>query len=132
MNWFRKHSQLSLLTLLCLVITLIYRSPDVIAYITTPPGMIFLGQNSWFDPQDITIYASVIHYAQSGHFLLPNLWTAMPNQSILIFPLEQILGYFFRSVNPYFLFWITSIICGILLIICMFRLVRKSIDSDLL
>lgn len=128
-HWLRKNVHFFVLLLVSLIVTFIFRFPDVYAYLTTPSGMVFLGQNSWFDPQDINTYVSVIHYTQSGHVLLPNLWTALPNQSISIFPIEQLLGFFFRSVNPYLLFWITSIFCGVLLIIGMYYLVHKTIPS---
>jgi hypothetical protein len=118
-----------LICFIVLVVTFVYRFPDVYAYITTPPGMVFLGQDSWFDPQDINTYASVIHYSQSGHFLIPNLWTAVPNRPIVIFPVEQLLGYIFRSVQPYFLFWMASIVCGVLLLIGMYCLIHKTITS---
>lgn len=121
--------------LVCFIIflvTFIYRFPDVYAYLSTPPGMVFLGQDSWFDPQDINTYVGVIHYSQSGHFLLPNLWTALPNQPIVFFSIEQLLGYIFRNVQPYFLFWLASIVCGALLVIGIYCLIRKTITSTLL
>jgi len=121
-----------LIFFITLLVTFVYRFPDVYAYLSTPPGMVFLGQDSWFDPQDINTYVGVIHYSQSGHFLLPNLWTALPNQPIVFFSIEQLLGYIFRNVQPYFLFWLASVVCGALLVIGMFCLIRKTITSPLL
>ncbi len=93
--------------------------------------MVFFGQNSWFDPHDIDIYVSVIHYAQGGHLLLPNLWTALPNQPISIYPVEVLLGYIFRSVNPFLLYWFSSIVYRIFFIYGMFWPIRKTNVSNL-
>jgi hypothetical protein len=120
-----KNGHIVLLIVISIFITFVYRFPDVYAYLTTPSGMVYLGHNSWFDPHDVNVYASVIHYAQSGHILLPNLWTAIPNQPILIFPVELLFGYLFRFVNSYLLLWLSSIFCGFLLIFGIFWLLRK-------
>jgi hypothetical protein len=119
-NW-----QKLLLIVISIFITFVYRFPDVYAYLTTPSEMVYLGHNSWFDPHDVNIYASVIHYGQLGHILLPNLWTALPNQPILIFPVELLFGYLFRFVNSYLLLWLSSIFCGFLLIFGIFWLLGK-------
>jgi hypothetical protein len=119
-NW-----QKLLLIVVSIFITFVYRFPDIYAYLTTPSGMVYLGHNSWFDPHDVNVYASVIHYSQSGHILLPNLWTALPNQPILIFPVELLFGYLFRFVNSYLLLWLSSIFCGFLLIFGIFWLLRR-------
>lgn len=129
-KWCRKHSQLIFIFLISALVIFIYRFPDIYAYVTTPLGIVFLGQDSWFDPQDINSYAGVIHYAQSGYLLLPNVWTALLNQPIIIFPVEQLLGFIFRFGNPYLLFWIASVVCGIILIIGMYHFVRRYISSD--
>jgi hypothetical protein len=124
-NIISRHGYKLLFILVAVFITFVYRFPDVYAYLTTPSGMVYLGHNSWFDPHDVNIYASVIHYGQLGHILLPNLWTALPNQPILIFPVELLFGYLFRFINSYLLLWLSSIFCGFLLIFGIFWLLRK-------
>jgi hypothetical protein len=121
-----KHGHRLLFVLMATLITFIYRFPDVYAYLTTPSEMVYLGHSSWFDPHDVNIYASVIHYAQSGHIFLPNLWTAVPNQPILIFPVEMLFGFLFRFVDSYLLLWLSSIFCGLLLIFGIFWLLRRT------
>lgn len=125
-RFLQKHLQFLLITFITIIVTFVCRFPDMYAYLTTPAGMVFLGKNSWFDPADIDIYVSAIHYGQLGHLLLPNLWTALPNQPLFFFPVEVLSGFLFRFLNPYLLFWLMSIVCSVLLITTMFFLIRKS------
>jgi hypothetical protein len=113
------------LGLLLLIVTFIYRFPDLYAYLNTPTEMVYLGHNSWFDPHDVNVYTSAVHYAQSGRLLLPNLWTAIPNQPIVLFPIEMLFGYIFREVNSFLLLLLLGAGCGIVLILGIFQLLKK-------
>lgn len=99
-----------------LFILFIYRFPDVFAFLMRPKDMVFLGQNPWFDGSDVNVYAAAIHYGQLGHILLPNLYTSIINNPIFIYPFYTILGFLLRNNNPLALFFVASILTGILLI----------------
>lgn len=96
--------------------------PNYYAFINTPNNMVFLGQASWFDPWDINIYVSSIHSGQINGFLLPNLYTSMPNKPIFMYPLYTFFGLIFNNLDPFFIFHFAAILTGIILVLSIFYL----------
>jgi hypothetical protein len=84
-----------------------------------------LGQHTYFDPWDYNLYVSVIHYGQWGGVLLANQYTSVPNKPVLLYPLLTILGFLFKTVNPFFLFFLGNILSGIILLIVFFNQIKK-------
>lgn len=114
-----------ILVVIIIFILFIYHYPDYYAAITTPNGMVYLGQNSYFDPWDINFYVSSIHYGQRAGIFLPNLYASMNNQPVLLFPLLTVMGFIHKTINPFILFHIYSIITGAILIVDLFFIIKK-------
>ena len=122
-----KKNFLSLFLLFCVIILVlfIYDFPVIFAFFYTPKGFVFLGQNSYFEPWDYNLYVSAIHFGQWGGILLPNQYTSFPNNPILLYPLLTLVGFIFKTVSPFLLFFLGNITSGIILLIVFYILIRK-------
>ena len=107
-----------------LFVLFIYHFPEYYASANTPKGMVYLGQNSYFDPWDVNYYVSSIRYGQHHGIALPNLYTNIKNPPIYIFSVLTLAGYFFKTIDPFVLFQVFSIVTGILLILTIFFLTK--------
>lgn len=127
MKKFFNHNLINAFFLILIIISVLfaYHFPDFFAFINTPKGMVYLGQNSYFDPWDVNIYVSTIHHGQWGGILLPNLYTTLVNKPIVIYSLLTIIGFIFRNTNQFLLFNVYSIMTGIFLILGLFYLIKK-------
>lgn len=96
--------------------------PNYYANIHTPAGYSYSGQASWFDPWDLNVYVSIIRWGQNGNLLLQNSYTTAPHTAILAYPLYTLIGYLFRGVNPFFLFHLSALVVGILLVLMLWQL----------
>lgn len=105
--------------------------PNYYAYIHTPNNMVFSGQASWFDPWDINIYVSSLKSGQTNGFLLSNLYTTIPNQPILMYPLYTILGIIFKNIPPFFIFHLFAAIFGFILVFGIFHLLKYFVEKNI-
>lgn len=119
-----------ILPLIIFLALFINNYPNYYAFLKTPIGYDFSGQASWFDPWDINVYVSAIKWGQQGNILLENLYTSLPNNPILMYPLYTLSGYFNRNVNPFLLFHLLSLLSGIFLILIIWVLIKKFLDKD--
>lgn len=105
--------------------------PDYYAYSVTPPGMVFSGQASWFDPWDINVYVSAIRSGQARGFLLPNLYTTEPNRPVLYYPLYTLSGMAFKAAPPFLLFHLLAVSFGFMLCLTVFYLAKIFIKEGI-
>lgn len=110
----------SLLLLIILFILFIYHYPDIFALYHVPSGMVYLSQNSYFDPWDVNLYVSAIRYGQHAGIALPNLYTTTPNLPVYIYSVLTTLGMIFKTADPFLVFHWAAVATGILLIFGMF------------
>jgi hypothetical protein len=103
--------------------------PNYYAVIKTPPGYIYSGQTSLYDPDDINVYVSAVKYGQTGNILLKNLYTTTDDSAALIYPLYTVSGFLFPRTDPYIIFDVLKIITGILLCLVVFILSRILLGS---
>jgi hypothetical protein len=116
--------EIGILLGIILFVLFIYHFPEYYAAANTPKGMVYLGQNSYFDPWDVNYYVSSIHYGQLHGIALPNLYTNIKNPPIYIFSVLTLAGYFFKTIDPFVLYQLFSIFTGFLLIVTIFLLTR--------
>jgi len=116
--------EIGLLLGIVIFLLFIYHFPEYYAQTHTPKGMVYLGQNSYFDPVDVNYYASAIRYGQQHGIALPNLYTNIKNPPIYIFSVLTLAGYLFKTVDPFLLFQWFSIFTGILLTVTIFLLTK--------
>ena len=66
------------------VLIVIIYFPIIYKYLSTPEGYWFTGQVSWFDPQDINLYVSMIKVGNQGQLLALNLYDSLSSQPLPI------------------------------------------------
>lgn len=120
----KRFIRLLFISIIAVIVLFIYKFPDIYTYVYTPKNMVFLGQNPWFDTTDVEVYVSAIHYGQAKHVLLSNLYTSIPNNAVLIYPFYTLLGFFFSTINPFLLFFLSSIVTGVIVIFGMYWMSR--------
>ncbi len=108
-----------------LYILFVFHYPDVIAISNTPKDMVYLGQNSYFDPWDVNLYISVIKSGQLHGLKLENLYTPIPNTPVYVYTFLTALGVIFKTSNPFLIFHISGLAAGIILLLGMFYLVKS-------
>lgn len=118
-----KRTFFGLIFFLCLLFVIVLQqSPNYYAYYKTPAGFFYTGQASWFDPWDINAYAGAIKEGQMGHILLKNIYTTDSHKAALFYPAYMLVGYLFRSFNPFLLFHVYAILAGAVLFILLYKL----------
>lgn len=95
--------------------------PNHYALIKTPPGQVFSGQASWFDPWDINVYVAAINQGQSGSVLLHNSYTTILHSPILYYPFYTIIGFILPKINSFFLFHLLAGAVGLLLTLVIWK-----------
>lgn len=90
---------------------------------------IFIGDSSWFDSWDVNVYVSAIRYGQLGNIFLHNNYTTVFHSDTIFYPLYTVLGFFLRNIDPYLLFQIFSVLCGMLLSFTIFSLAKIFLEK---
>jgi hypothetical protein len=117
--------KIALLALVLLAILFMRHFPRYYALMSPPSGYEFSGQLALYDPEDINIYVAAIKYGQAGNLMLDNQFSAADSGEALIYPVYTILGYSFRTVDPYLLFNLAAIVTGASLCLVIFYLANK-------
>lgn len=104
--------------------------PNYLAFLKTPPGQVFSGQASWFDPWDINAYVAALGQGQSGNLLLQNSYTTLSHQPVLYYPLYTLTGYLLPKVNSFLLFHILAGAVGLLLFFTIWRTSNFFLKSE--
>lgn len=105
-----------------LFVIILQQSPNYYASYKTPTNYIYVGQASWFDPWDINAYVSAIKEGQMGHIFLKNVYSTESHKAALFYPTYTLIGFLFRSVNPFLLFHGFAILTSACLFIVLYRL----------
>ena len=103
-------------TLLFLLLVFLNLFPHFYAFKNSPPGFIFSGQASWFDPWDINVYVATIRSGQEHGILLQNTFTTISHQSILVYPIYTLIGQIFKASPVFSIFYFYSFLTTLLLI----------------
>ncbi len=103
--------------------------PNYYAFLKTPAGYDFSGQASWFDPWDINVYVAAIRWGQQGHILLENLYSSELNNGITLYPIYTLTGWLFRQTQPFLLFHISAIFCGLIFSLTAWLLFKEFLKS---
>ena len=103
--------------------------PIYYASIHTPPGYVYVGQTSMYDPWDINVYVGAIHYGQDGHLFLKNQYSTKDNREAFIYPVYTIIGFLFRTVDPYTLYNAIAAITIIVVCLAIFALAFKILGN---
>jgi len=105
--------------------------PHLFALWNTPKDMVFSGQASWFDPWDVNVYVSAIRSGGSHGLLLPNLYTTIPNDPIIIYPLYTIVGTILgRSIDAWILYYSLTAICSFMVVIGLYLMAKIFIQDN--
>lgn len=126
-KYFSKWKLIDVIILILSICSIVFVTyfPLLYAYVSMPKGFVFSGEASFFEPVDTNLYVSAIHYGQWGGILLPNLYTSIPNTPVLIYPFLTTLGFIFRFVNPFLLFYVAGLLTEIFLIFGLVFVINK-------
>ncbi|MDP2874512.1 MAG: hypothetical protein Q8N84_04450 [bacterium] len=111
--------ELALVTGSALFFSLLAISPSIIAWLKTPPGYVFVGNCSYFDPWDINYYFSIINWGKLGHWLWEQRYYTGSSQPHFIFLLLIFLGHLARWFNltPSLIYHLTALFFSFCLLI---------------
>jgi len=112
------------LILLFLLLVFLNIFPHFYAFKNTPPGFIFSGQASWFDPWDINVYIAAIRSGQEYGILLQNTFTTTSHQSALVYPTYTLVGQIFKTSSIFSLFYFYSFLVTLLLIVSLYFFIK--------
>lgn len=116
--------------LISLLVLLLNFFPNYYGYLKTPSGYAFSGQASWFDPWDINVYVSYIHWGQKMGVLLFNNYTTAESHLTFYHPLYPFLGTLVQNVDPFLLFYLISIGGAILLLTVIWLWLRSIFSKN--
>ena len=110
-----------LFTVICisLLASILMLFPHWYAYRATPPGSVFSGQATWFDPWDISVYVAAVRWGQQHSFLMENTFTAEANPAILYYPVYTLAGRVVRFADPFLVFYGLSIVTTAVLVLVL-------------
>lgn len=111
-----------ILILVSVFILSVFFLPNYYAAHSPPPGSVYSGQASWFDPWDINVYVAAINWSQENGFYFQNGYTTDPHRPILIYPLYTLFGIIFPQINPYMIFSVLAFFFGVVLLAVMAKL----------
>ncbi len=109
-----------------IVIAIVFSSACYIyGYRNQPSGSIYTGIRS-LNASDFNQHLSFIDQCRKGKFFIQNRFTSEPHQGFLVRPVYFVLSIPFRYVNwsNSTVFHIMRVICGILLLMILFPLIR--------
>lgn len=95
--------------------------PNYYAYLKTPSGMVFTGQDSWFDPWDINVYVAAIESGQYHGLLLENNYTTTINQPVFYYFVYTTAGSVISHINPFLLFHLLATLTGFVLLLVIWK-----------
>ncbi|MFH0936774.1 MAG: hypothetical protein V1808_00565 [Candidatus Daviesbacteria bacterium] len=124
-----KRNKLIIFTIFTLLVLFLNAFPNYYAYLKTPLGFSFSGQASWFDPWDLNLYVSAISWGQTQGILLSNIYTTIPNNPILFYPIYTISGNIFPNVDPFLFFHFLAATFGLCLLVALWQTIKIFLTS---
>lgn len=116
------NKELALVSLSALFFSLLAISPSIVAWLKTPPGYVFVGNCSYFDPWDMNFYLSNIYWGKLGHWLWQLRHTPSSLQTHFLYFFYTFCGHLARwfSLSPTAIFHIAAVFFSLLLLLTFY------------
>lgn len=128
-----KKTTLVFIFMVVLVSQTLVHLPDFIKWKTTPSGLWFTGQVSWFDPWDQNVYFSAIGWGRRAGLVFQNLYDTQSDKPMQIYAAYTALGKILGSlpISNAVIFHLSAIVLNFFLAFIVWWFLSIFLNKDL-